>query len=58
MLAEHDVELDDHDLAALMERTEGWAAGIRLAGMSLAGHPDPSTLIENFVGAAGRWPTT
>ncbi|NKS77725.1 AAA family ATPase [Rhodococcus hoagii] len=50
MLAEHDVELDDHDLAALMERTEGWAAGIRLAGMSLAGHPAPSTLIENFSG--------
>lgn len=50
LLAEHDVELDDHDLEALMERTEGWAAGIRLAGMSLAGHPDPSTLIENFSG--------
>lgn len=50
MLAEHDVGLGEHDLAALMERTEGWAAGIRLAGMSLAGHPDPSTLIENFSG--------
>lgn len=50
MLAEHDVELGAHDLAALMERTEGWAAGIRLAGMSLAGHPNPSTLIENFSG--------
>ncbi|PTR24025.1 LuxR family maltose regulon positive regulatory protein [Rhodococcus sp. OK519] len=50
MLAEHDVELDDHDLTALMGRTEGWAAGLRLAGMSLAGHPDPSTLIENFSG--------
>jgi len=50
MLGEHDVTLDPVDLAALMERTEGWAAGIRLAGMSLAGHPDPTSLIENFTG--------
>lgn len=50
MLGEHDVALDPADLSALMERTEGWAAGIRLAGMSLAGHPDPTSLIENFTG--------
>ncbi len=50
MLGEHDVSLAPVDLLALMERTEGWAAGIRLAGMSLAGHPDPTSLIENFTG--------
>ncbi|MFC9518638.1 LuxR C-terminal-related transcriptional regulator [Nocardiaceae bacterium NPDC056970] len=50
MLAEHDVTLGGDDLAALMERTEGWAAGLRLAGMSLAGHPDPTTMIESFSG--------
>ena len=50
MLGEHDVSLDPADLSALMERTEGWAAGIRLAGMSLAGHPDPTSLIESFSG--------
>lgn len=50
MLAEHGVVLDGPDLAALMERTEGWAAGLRLAGMSLAGHPDPTSLIANFTG--------
>ncbi|MDH6282421.1 helix-turn-helix transcriptional regulator [Prescottella agglutinans] len=50
MLDEHDVTLEQDDLSALMDRTEGWAAGIRLAGMSLAGHPDPTSLIENFTG--------
>lgn len=50
MLAEHQVELECDNLAALMERTEGWAAGLRLAGMSLAGHPDPTAMIANFTG--------
>ncbi|QBJ98721.1 LuxR family transcriptional regulator [Rhodococcus sp. ABRD24] len=50
LLAEHTVRLSDPQLAALMERTEGWAAGLRLAGMSLAEHPDPGTLIANFTG--------
>ncbi|RZK95367.1 MAG: LuxR family transcriptional regulator [Rhodococcus sp. (in: high G+C Gram-positive bacteria)] len=50
MLTEHDVRLDPGDLDALMERTEGWAAGIRLAGMSLEGHTDPSRLIAEFSG--------
>ncbi|QKT09786.1 LuxR family transcriptional regulator [Rhodococcus sp. W8901] len=50
LLTEHDVHLPDTDLAALMKRTEGWAAGLRLAGMSLAGHPDPAGLIANFTG--------
>ncbi|WP_232320299.1 LuxR C-terminal-related transcriptional regulator [Rhodococcus sp. WMMA185] len=50
MLAEHDVELSVDDLESLMDRTEGWAAGIRLAGMSLEGHRDPSRLIAEFTG--------
>ena len=50
MLDEHDVVLRPADLDALMDRTEGWAAGIRLAGMSLEGHPDPSRLIAEFTG--------
>jgi LuxR family maltose regulon positive regulatory protein len=32
------------DPARLVERTEGWAAGLRLAALSLAGHPDPGRL--------------
>ncbi|WP_084721797.1 LuxR C-terminal-related transcriptional regulator [Rhodococcus marinonascens] len=50
MLAEHDVRLNVDDLDALMDRSEGWAAGIRLAGMSLEGHPNPSQLIAEFTG--------
>jgi LuxR family maltose regulon positive regulatory protein len=37
-------------LSALVERTEGWAAGLRLAALSLAGHPEPEQLAEEFSG--------
>ena len=42
------VELPDP--ALLVERTEGWAAGLRLAALSLAGHPDPGRLAAEFSG--------
>ena len=35
------VELAEPTLGMLYQRTEGWAAGLRLAALSLAGHPDP-----------------
>src|SRR6201995_4042300 len=35
------VGLPERAVVLLYERTEGWAAGLRLAGVSLAGHPDP-----------------
>jgi len=38
------------ELALLVERTEGWAAGLRLAALSLAGHPDPERLAAEFSG--------
>jgi LuxR family maltose regulon positive regulatory protein len=38
------------DPALLVERTEGWAAGLRLAAMSLAGHPRPGRFAEEFSG--------
>jgi LuxR family transcriptional regulator, maltose regulon positive regulatory protein len=44
------VHLDDPSLAMLHERTEGWAAGLRLAALSLAGHPDPGRLAAEFSG--------
>src|SRR6516164_4764097 len=37
-------------LALLVERTEGWAAGLRLAVLSLAGHPDPGRFAAEFSG--------
>jgi LuxR family maltose regulon positive regulatory protein len=33
-----------------VERTEGWAAGLRLAALSLAGHPDPGRPAAEFSG--------
>jgi LuxR family transcriptional regulator, maltose regulon positive regulatory protein len=37
----------------LYERTEGWAAGLRLAAISLAGHPDPERWVTEFSGSEG-----
>ena len=45
------VELPDPALALLVERTEGWAAGLRLAALSLAGHPDPERFAAEFSGS-------
>jgi LuxR family maltose regulon positive regulatory protein len=35
----------------LHERTEGWAAGLRLAALSLSGHPDPERFAAEFAGS-------
>ncbi|MEW2159947.1 LuxR C-terminal-related transcriptional regulator [Streptomyces sp. NPDC007189] len=45
------VELSGATLARLHERTEGWAAGLRLAALSLAGHPDPEGFAAGFAGS-------
>ena len=37
--------------AQLHQRTEGWAAGLRLAVLSLAGHPDPERFVAEFSGS-------
>jgi LuxR family transcriptional regulator, maltose regulon positive regulatory protein len=44
------LELSDAGTAMLHERTEGWAAGLRLATISLAGHPDPERFVAEFSG--------
>jgi LuxR family transcriptional regulator, maltose regulon positive regulatory protein len=45
------VQLPEWALALLAERTEGWAAGLRLAAQSLAGHPDPERAAAEFCGS-------
>jgi LuxR family transcriptional regulator, maltose regulon positive regulatory protein len=42
--------VDLPDPAPLVERTEGWAAGLRLAALAAAGHPDPGRLAAEFSG--------
>jgi LuxR family transcriptional regulator, maltose regulon positive regulatory protein len=44
------VELSEPDLGTLIERTEGWPAGLYLAALSLRGHPSPSAFIRQFTG--------
>jgi len=51
LLAAAGVELPAPVLATLYERTEGWAAGLRLAALSLAGHPDPVRFAAEFSGS-------
>ncbi len=45
------IELAGPALRLLYERTEGWAAGLRLAALSLAGHPDPERFAKEFSGS-------
>jgi LuxR family maltose regulon positive regulatory protein len=44
-------DLPDAAVAALAARTEGWAAGLQLAGLSLRGHPDPPGFVASFSGS-------
>lgn len=41
---------ESHQVAALCERTEGWAAGLVLAGMSLAASTDGNAFVAAFQG--------
>jgi LuxR family maltose regulon positive regulatory protein len=51
MLTEAGIRLPDAVAATLHARTEGWAAGLRLAALSLAGHPDPAQFVTDFSGS-------
>ena len=44
------VRLSDGALESLLDATEGWAAGLRLAALSMARHPDPERLATGFSG--------
>ena len=50
LLAGSGIDLSDAGVAALRERTEGWAAGLRLAVISLSGHRDPERFVAEFSG--------
>jgi LuxR family transcriptional regulator, maltose regulon positive regulatory protein len=44
------LQLATEDVERLAERTEGWAAGLYLAGLSLRGRDDPGAFIAAFSG--------
>ena len=50
LLATSGIGLSDAGALALHQRTEGWAAGLRLAVISLSGHPDPERFVAEFSG--------
>ncbi|HEV3389024.1 MAG TPA: LuxR C-terminal-related transcriptional regulator [Solirubrobacteraceae bacterium] len=50
LLAASAIGLSDAGAAALYQRTEGWAAGLRLAVISLSGHSDPERFVGEFSG--------
>jgi LuxR family transcriptional regulator, maltose regulon positive regulatory protein len=50
LLRGHGVAARPGDLALLHARTEGWAAGLRLAALTLRDHPDPGRFIAEFAG--------
>jgi LuxR family maltose regulon positive regulatory protein len=45
------IALSEAGAAKLHQRTEGWAAGLRLAAISLAGSPDPERFVAEFSGS-------
>jgi LuxR family transcriptional regulator, maltose regulon positive regulatory protein len=50
LLVADGVQLSSNAVAELMDRTEGWPAGLYLATLSLAGRPDPSEFVHHFSG--------
>ena len=44
-------DLPDAAVAALADRTEGWAAGLQLAALSLRGHADVAGFVAAFTGS-------
>jgi LuxR family maltose regulon positive regulatory protein len=46
------ITLSEAGVARLHQRAEGWAAGLRLAAMSLAGSSDPERFVAEFSGSS------
>ena len=49
LLAQHGAALSADSLHCLTRRTEGWAAGLRLAAISMSAHPDPDQFVRELI---------
>jgi LuxR family maltose regulon positive regulatory protein len=49
LLAQHHVTLSPESLQQLTRRTEGWAAVMRLAAISMDGHSDPDQFVKELL---------
>ncbi len=45
-----ELALSDAEIDSLWARTEGWPAAVRLAALSLRGHPEPARFLAEFAG--------
>ncbi|WP_371648997.1 MULTISPECIES: LuxR C-terminal-related transcriptional regulator [unclassified Streptomyces] len=50
LLAQHDIEVAKRTVSALRRCTDGWAAGLRLAAISMAKQSDPDRFVARFGG--------
>jgi len=60
LLRAHDVELADDEVALLVDRTEGWPAGLRLAALRMQGSARPAEFVALFAmdkGSVGEYLT-
>jgi LuxR family maltose regulon positive regulatory protein len=48
LLGQHGITLPAESLESLTRRTEGWAAGLRLAAISMHAHPDPGQFVKEL----------
>jgi LuxR family maltose regulon positive regulatory protein len=46
-----DLDLSDGEVNALVEKAEGWVAGLQIAGLLLQNQPDPSQVVQSFTGS-------
>jgi ATP/maltotriose-dependent transcriptional regulator MalT len=49
LLVQHGHTLPADPLECLTRRTEGWAAGLRLAAISMGTHPDPDLFVKELI---------
>jgi LuxR family maltose regulon positive regulatory protein len=49
LMSRHGITLSAASLAHLTESSEGWAAGLRMAAVSMAGHPNPEQFVRNLI---------
>jgi LuxR family transcriptional regulator, maltose regulon positive regulatory protein len=50
LMSASSVRLDGIHLQELLDRTEGWPAGLYLAALTLRGHEDPQSFVRRFAG--------
>ncbi|MFG2335136.1 LuxR C-terminal-related transcriptional regulator [Streptomyces yangpuensis] len=48
LLGEHRLDLSQDGIRLLLQRTEGWAAGVRLCALAMQRSPDPEAFVRQF----------